>query len=224
MSSVGSIDSLNVYSSRARAGNDTGSDLGQEEYLKLMVTQFQNQDPFKPMENGDFLGQIAQFGTVSGISELKDSFSAVASSISSDQTLQASGLIGRTVLAQVNTGNLDDKGELSGAVEVPIATNGVTVEVRDSVGQVVRRMSLGQHGGGGLSQFTWDGVKEDGTRAPAGSYTFEAKIDTSTGPEAVGVLVAAQVESVSMSPTTGSLSLNFANMGSLGLNQIRQIQ
>ncbi len=222
MSTISSIDPLNAYSSQSRAGNDPGSDLGQEEYLKLMITQFQNQDPFKPMENGDFLGQIAQFGTVSGISELKDSFSAVAASISSDQTLQASGLIGRTVLADVNTGRLDSKDGISGAVEVPIPTGSVTVEVRDSAGQVVRRMNLGEHSGG-LSNFTWDGVTDEGVQAPSDSYTFEAKIDTSTGPEAVRVLVAAEVESVSMSPSTGALSLNFANMESLGLHQVRQI-
>lgn len=223
MSTFSSIDPLNAYSSQARAGNDTGSELGQEEYLKLMITQFQNQDPFSPMENGDFLGQIAQFGTVSGISELQDSFSAVASSISSDQTLQASGLIGRTVLAQVDTGSLSHTGELAGAVEVPVSTNAVTVEVRDGAGQLVRRMSLGQHDGG-LHEFTWDGLTQEGSRAPAGNYTFEATIETGAGPEAVNTLVAAEVESVSMSPYTGSLSLNFANLSSLELSQIRQIQ
>ncbi len=223
MSTFSSIDPLNAYSSQARAGTNNGSDLGQEEYLKLMVTQFQNQDPFKPMENGDFLGQIAQFGTVSGITELKESFSAVASSISSDQTLQASGLIGRTVLAQVSNGDVEAGEGLKGAVDVPVATTSVSVEVRDTAGQVVRRINLGQHDGG-LAEFKWDGMSDDGSIAPAGNYTFEAKIETTTGPEAVGVLVAAKVESVSMSPYTGQLSLNFANMASLGLDQIRQIQ
>lgn len=223
MSTFSSIDPLNALSSQSRAGTNNGSDLGQEEYLKLMITQFQNQDPFKPMENGDFLGQIAQFGTVSGISELKDSFSAVASSISSDQTLQASGLIGRTVLAQVSNGDLEAGEGLNGAVDVPVATTAVSVEVRDTAGQVVRRISLGQHDGG-LAEFNWDGLMDDGSVAPAGNYTFKAEIDTTTGPEAVVVLVFAEVKSVSMSPYTGTLSLNFANMDSLGLDQIRQIQ
>lgn len=223
MSTFNAIDPLNAYSSQANASSQSNSELGQEEYLKLMVTQFQNQDPFQPMENGDFLGQIAQFGTVSGISELKDSFSAVASSISSDQTLQASGLIGRTVLAQTNTGALDDLGSLDGAVDVPVPSNAVNVEVRDSAGQVVRRLSLGPQDGG-LAEFSWDGVTEDGTRAPAGNYTFEAAIETASGPEAVGVLVAATVDSVSISPFTGALNLNFASLPSLELGQIRQIQ
>ena len=49
-------------------------ELGQDQFLKLMTTQLQNQDPFKPMENGEFLSQMAQFGTVSGIQGLQDSF------------------------------------------------------------------------------------------------------------------------------------------------------
>ncbi|MEM7082011.1 MAG: flagellar hook assembly protein FlgD [Pseudomonadota bacterium] len=223
MSTINALEAAGGISAQAPASSANRSDLGQEEYLKLMITQFQNQDPFKPMENGEFLGQIAQFGTVSGITELKESFGAVAASISSDQTLQASGLIGRTVLAETNGATLGDKRELAGAVDVPIPTGRVSVEVRDSAGQVVRRLNLGQHDGG-LASFTWDGMTEEGVEAPAGRYTFEAQIDTPGGSEAVGVLVAAEVESVSLSPYSGALSLNFHNMDSLELNQIRQIQ
>ena len=46
------------------------STLGQEDFLKLMTTQLQNQDPFAPMENGDFIAQMAQFSTVTGITEM----------------------------------------------------------------------------------------------------------------------------------------------------------
>ena len=46
--------------------------LQQEAFLELMIAQFRNQDPFKPMENGDFLGQLAQFGTVSGICSVSE--------------------------------------------------------------------------------------------------------------------------------------------------------
>ena len=44
--------------------------LGQEDFLKLMTTQLQNQDPFAPMENGEFIAQMAQFSTVTGITEM----------------------------------------------------------------------------------------------------------------------------------------------------------
>ena len=74
------------------------SELGQEAFLKLMTTQLQNQDPFKPMDNGEFLSQIAQFGTVSGINDLQESFKSFSNSIVPNQSLQAAGLINRNVL------------------------------------------------------------------------------------------------------------------------------
>ena len=57
----------------SRGNKDT---LGQSDFLKLMTTQLQNQDPFAPMENAEFIAQMAQFSTVTGIqdmgTELKD--------------------------------------------------------------------------------------------------------------------------------------------------------
>ena len=68
---------------------ESGGDLGQEDFLTLMISQFRNQDPFEPMDNGDFLGQLAQFGTVNGIEQLNSAFAGLAGSIQSDQALQA---------------------------------------------------------------------------------------------------------------------------------------
>ena len=76
--------------------------LGQEEFLELMMTQLQNQDPLNPAESGEFLSQIAQFGTVNGITELQQSFSTLASSLQSNQALQASTMVGRSVLVESN--------------------------------------------------------------------------------------------------------------------------
>src|SRR5690606_32338123 len=73
--------------------------LGQEEFLSLMTTQLKNQDPFKPLESGEFLGQLAQFGTVNGLAELKTSFADLAGSLVPSQKLAAADLLGRTVLA-----------------------------------------------------------------------------------------------------------------------------
>ena len=55
------------------------SDLGQGDFLKLMVTQLNNQDPLDPQDSGAFLGQIAQFSTVTGIQDLQSSFTDFAS-------------------------------------------------------------------------------------------------------------------------------------------------
>jgi flagellar basal-body rod modification protein FlgD len=195
--------------------------LGQDEYLKLMVTQLQNQDPFKPMESGDFLGQIAQFGTVSGISDLQKSFSEFSASLYSNQALQASGLVGRTVLAPSGSGDLPPGGVLSGAVDLPASSNAVTVNVYTQNGELVRRIPLGPQASG-LAQFQWDGLAQDGTAMPAGKYLISAEAAIDGSNRAVDTLVSASVQSVSLGGAKGLL-LNLAGAGTLDFASVRQI-
>ncbi|HET8691826.1 MAG TPA: flagellar hook capping FlgD N-terminal domain-containing protein, partial [Steroidobacteraceae bacterium] len=91
----------NEYSALGLAATpkaDASKELGAEDFLKLMLTQFQNQDPLKPLDNGDFIGQLAQFGTVTGLTQLRQDFGSLADSLVSNQALQASSLLGRDVL------------------------------------------------------------------------------------------------------------------------------
>ena len=78
------------------------NDMDQEAFLTLMIAQLKNQDPMAPMENGEFLGQMAQFSTVSGIQGLQDSMGDMVSSFQASQTLQASSLLDRDVLIEKN--------------------------------------------------------------------------------------------------------------------------
>ena len=73
-------------------------ELGQEAFLNLMITQLKNQDPFKPLDSGEFLGQLAQFGTVSGLQDLQTKFDSLSSALVSNQALQAASLVGHTAL------------------------------------------------------------------------------------------------------------------------------
>ena len=63
------LEKIGVKSPESAAKKPKSS-LGQEDFLKLMTTQIQNQDPIAPMENGDFIAQKAQFSTVTGITEM----------------------------------------------------------------------------------------------------------------------------------------------------------
>ena len=69
--------------------------LGQADFMRLMITQLRNQDPFKPMQSGEFLGQLAQFGTVSGIDDVRSALEALSGSVTASQTLQAASLVDR---------------------------------------------------------------------------------------------------------------------------------
>jgi flagellar basal-body rod modification protein FlgD len=196
------------------------TELGQNEFLSLMMTQLKNQDPFKPMESGEFLGQLAQFGTVSGLQDLQNKFDSLSSALVSNQALQAASLVGHTALVESPKAPLYPGGVVDAAVDVPAATSSVQVEVRDASGQVVRHLELGSSGAG-LARFEWDGLADDGTQAPAGVYQMVGSYLAGTKSTAATMLVYAPVDSVVLG--TDGFTVDVRNIGELPFNQIREI-
>src|SRR5690554_4565292 len=107
---------MDISALTGASGRNTPSqgknELGQEDFLKLMVTQMRNQDPFAPMDNGQFLAQMAQFSAASGIGELQKSFEAFQQSMAASQTLSAASLVGREVMVESPEGHLSEGGSL----------------------------------------------------------------------------------------------------------------
>jgi len=196
-------------------------ELGQQEFLELMTTQLQNQDPMKPMESGDFLTQIAQFSTVEGVGDLNEAFAKLSDSLVSNQALQATNLVGRSVLAPTGLAALSEGGTISGAVDLAAASNDVAVSVYDQSGQLVRRLELGSQAAGSVS-FQWDGLRDDGQFASPGTYFVSAEASVDGRTEAVDTLLASQVRSVTLS-NSGGLLLDLEGVGSLDFSEVQQI-
>jgi flagellar basal-body rod modification protein FlgD len=196
-------------------------ELGQEQFLSLMITQLKNQDPFKPMESGEFLGQLAQFGTVSGLGQLQTSFDGLASSLVSGQALQAAGLVGRSALVESNVAPLVAGGQVDAAVDLPASTGGLHVEVRDASGAVVRHIELGAQSAG-LVRFTWDGGTDTGGVAPPGTYTLVASFASGTTSEAADTLVASRVDSVMFG--ADGFTVELRGIGELPFSAVREIR
>ena len=198
------------------------NELGQTEFLKLMTTQLNNQDPFKPMESGEFLGQIAQFSTVTGIQDLQSSFSDFAASVSSEQALQAANLVGRTVLVSGSEGLLAAGGELEGELTVPQNASSVSVDILDSNGELVRQIDLGSQLSGQLA-FSWDGVTSDGHFADPGAYQVRANAVVGGSSIALESQVRSVVESVTLGRGGSPLIINTAALGAVSFSDVYQI-
>ncbi len=169
------FSSLGLSTQNQQSGpTNDATDLGLNTFLKLMVTQLNNQDPFKPMENGDFLGQIAQFGSVTGLEQLNQSFESLAGSLTSGQALQAGSLVGREILAPIDTGYLAPGGSVRGQVSLSQSSPQVTVRITDQVGQLVREIPMGTAPSGNLN-FSWDGMDEFGNFAVPGHYNIQVE-------------------------------------------------
>lgn len=210
-----------VASSTAAATSKKANQLNQQDFMQLMVTQFRNQDPFKPLDSSQFLGQLAQFSTVSGIADMQSSLATLVSSLQSDRMLSGSSLVGHDVLVPATKGVIGTQGTLRGAVDVPEGTQQVVVNVLDSSGQLVRRFTAPATAG--TMDFEWDGTREDGTRVAAGQYKIEAHGVTGSSTESLNVLLADRVESVTLDAKTQSLVLNTYSQGTVSLATVRRI-
>ena len=88
--------------------------LGKDAFLQLLVTQLKNQNPLEPQDNGEFVAQLAQFSSLEGITTLNDTVSGLASNYNSSQALQASSLVGRSVIAPADKAVVDTSKSFSG--------------------------------------------------------------------------------------------------------------
>jgi flagellar basal-body rod modification protein FlgD len=172
------LSSINQTSSAATAANNKASGDLRTNFMTLLTTQLQNQDPTKPLENAELTSQLAQINTVSGIEELNKTMTNITSQVSTGQQIAATQLIGRGVLV-AGDNILVGKGETTPfGFELSAPSDKVTVTIKNSAGDVVRTYGVGPLKAGVQAEI-WDGKITDGTVAPDGAYTFS--IDASAG-------------------------------------------
>lgn len=196
--------------------------LGQTDFLKLMTTQLQNQNPMQPMDNGAFLGQIAQFSQVSGIQDMQTSMKQLVDTLTSNQAMQASSLIGKTVLAPADNLSYTGKQAVRGAVTLDSAANNVSVGIFDQAGQLIRKIDLGPQKSGTVP-FRWDGLANNGAAAPAGIYQIKAESIVSGKASAANTMVAEPVAAVTLASAGQAASITLAGGSTVSMGDIKQI-
>jgi flagellar basal-body rod modification protein FlgD len=194
-----------------------GVSLGGTDFLTLMLAQLQNQDPTSPIDSNTFLTQLAQLSEVQGITQLNTSF---GSTLSANQTMQASSLLGKDVLATSGSATTTTAGDtVSGAVVVPQTSTDVQLNILNSAGTVVKTLDLGAQSAGSAA-FTWDGTENGGSKAPAGTYTLSATVNGVASGTNIVTQVAGTVDSVTMASGTSGLTLNVAGIGSVAFSNV----
>ncbi len=218
-STTTSLQGTSSSSSSTEALNQT---LGQEDFLKLMVAQVQNQDPFAPMENGDFIGQMAQFSSVDGINSMNKSLESMAAAFSHGQNLQSASLVGREVVAPTKSAVLSGGKEVEGEIDLPQTVSSLLVEVKDQYGSVVRSMDMGTQAQGTIP-FKWDGKNDSGSQMLDGNYyvTASSVVDGETLNFTTSMAV--KVNSVSIGSATEGPQLQLADGSNIGLDKVKQV-
>jgi flagellar basal-body rod modification protein FlgD len=134
----------------------------EQRFLKLLVTQLNNQDPLNPLDNAQLTSQLAQMSTVSGIEKLNGAVQSL---------LQSAALIGRTVLVPGKEVAVKDGVSEKFGIDLAGAADAVTVSVKNAAGATVRTFDLGALPPG-VKMIDWDGKTSTGTAAPDGAYTL----------------------------------------------------
>ncbi|MFC5580249.1 flagellar hook assembly protein FlgD [Rhodanobacter terrae] len=194
--------------------------MSQSDFLKLMTTQLRAQDPTNPVDNSQFVSQMAQFSQLSATQDLLTSVNSLGSTVSgalqTSQMLGSSSLLNRQVLVPSSAISYSGS-SVTGAANVSTAGN-VTVNIVDATGKVVRSMNLGSQSSG-LSQFTWDGKDDSGNPVAQGAYSMAASSNGSS----LDTYVAGAVTSVGYGGTGVGTYLQVAGVGGVALSQVAQI-
>ena len=213
---------LDQYKLDTSATSKLDKELGQDDFLELMMEQLKNQDPMEPMDNGEFLGQMAQFSTVSGIESMEASLSKLTETYATGQTLQSAQLVGQEVLIESAELSLDSEGASGGRFDLDATSGEVELSISDATGTVIRTIDLGEYAAG-RHDFSWDGTNTNGDRMPAGNYSVSIVAKDGENFNSAAVLSARTVDSVEFG-TSGTTTLNTTRGDVLTLSDIRQIR
>jgi flagellar basal-body rod modification protein FlgD len=195
--------------------------LGQADFLKLLITQLENQDPLSPQDNSAFVAQLAQFSTLQGIENLNSNFVSMNSNLKSSQAIQASALVGHTVFVNASTARLTGTGEIFGSIEVAKPVDDTLLNVYDSRGLLVRQEVLGAQDPGDI-RFGWDGRNNAGESLPPGVYRFEALGLREGNTVGLPTTLSANVNSVTIG-VGGEMTLNVDGVGPLKISEVKEI-
>ena len=212
------LNKLGINSSEKSNVPKAKDQLGQEDFLKLMTTQLQNQDPFAPMENGEFIAQMAQFSTVTGITSMDESLKNVAAKLGETRIATAANMLGHSVLVPGKIARADDDGSVNGVIDLPSAATNVNVVFKSQNGEILDTINLGNQSSG-LVGFAWHGAPKDMIESDEPIFV-EAYANSGKGMEGVSSSIFAEVLSSSAGDGDSGVMLDVRDYGTISANEV----
>ncbi|MBU3019404.1 flagellar hook assembly protein FlgD [Paraglaciecola agarilytica] len=203
--------------------DDSNQNLSQEDFFSLLTEQLANQDPSKPVDNDQMVAQMTSFTMADGISQLNEKFETFATSMTSNQALQASSLIGQQVLLQGDVAHTASEGQgVSGVVINDTTTLNTKITIENESGSIVKTIDIGTQPAGNI-QFNWDGKDASGNFMPPGNYVVKAQGNVSGEPQQLVTAVNRHVDSVSLAGSSQGVILNLDGDVSVKLDDVIQL-
>ncbi len=214
---------LEQYQRTTETESSDSQALGKNEFLKLFVTQLENQNPLEPQDNGEFIAQLAQFSSLEGIDNLNTTMTDFTESFQSNRALEASALVGREVQVSTDTAWMSQGQPFTGIIELPTSSSSVKFNIYDADGSLVSYTDLGSQSAGEV-ELLWNGTDSSGNQLPSGSYRVEAIAQIDGENQQLNTLLGANVNSVTLGDGTTGTMLNLSGIGKVSLSEVRTIQ
>jgi flagellar basal-body rod modification protein FlgD len=152
--------------------------LGKDDFLQLLVTKMQNQDPLNPTSDEDFVAQLAQFSSLEQMNNIAEGISTSNQwdylQMQSLNNVMASGLIGKDIKANYSGTQISNGEPAHMAVSLDRFASQVTFVMTDASGNAVATMTS-KNLQSGANTVTWDAKDNRGNRVPDGFYSITAK-------------------------------------------------
>jgi len=218
MSSIGPTTSSTGTASTTKTGTQT---LGKDDFLKLLVTQLQHQDPLSPLEPDQLTAQLAQFSQLEQLTGVNERLDKLAGQSKDSGGAALLNLLGKRVSFDGSTLVVQGGKTPTVRYTVPESADKVTATVRSSDGTAVRVVDLGAQGTG-QHTFAFDGKGALGTVLPDGSYRLEiaASKKGQTTPTSFSLLTEATVDGVDLTADPPAL---LVGGNTISFDQVRQV-
>jgi len=209
---MGFISPVATNSDGTNKTTGTEQSLGKDDFLQLLVTKMQYQDPLNPMSDEDYIAQLAQFSSLEQMANIANGIETsneldYLMSQSLNNTM-AAGMIGTDVKAEYSGVYLDDDSDPTINYTTSKYASSVDFTITDADGNTVDTITV-EGVQSGVNQWTWDGKDSRGNRVDAGYYYIEAVAYDSDGDEfSPSLSVAGTVEAISYRDGTAYLTVN----------------
>jgi flagellar basal-body rod modification protein FlgD len=170
------------------------------------------------MENGEFIAQMAQFSTVTGITSMDETLKDVASKLGETRVATATNMLGHSVLVPGSIARADDDGSVNGVIDLPSASSNVNVVFKSQNGDILDTVNLGNQPSG-LVGFAWHGAPKDMMDNDEPIFV-EAYANTGKGMEGVSSSIFAEVLSSSAGDSNSGVMLDVRDYGTISANEV----
>ena len=161
-----------VYSESNTASSTTDEAvMGKDDFLTLLITQLQNQDPLNPSDSTEFTAQLAQFSSLEQLQNINTSLDGFEVYQSTLNNIQTASFIGKTVTAAGDTLTVNNGVADSISIDLDEPANTVYIQIYDAYGDYVDDIEAGSIGAG-MHSIEWDGLDQYGTPVEDGNYSF----------------------------------------------------